>query len=274
MKNILCALMCFGCLWSAQVRAEDDFFDQLIISKEDQKQIQDKIQDKENRNKASDILDRKLIDIKFQQKHPQKTLKERRNVFLDAAPFGLLWLATQQEIENHNVKLTPKAIKDSPNCFVATNLPKPVSAFDNVLACFGENNLLWRIIAYGTPISDDNNASKGLKEYQKFYEIFKTKYGHDEEFYTAAVVNIDKEVVLKDGSKSHVIKQRFVEKGDDDFKEKLMSGESVLYATFYNRLANVTLVLTADGEGQTFIVVDYQNLKMNQLEQQEMLDAL
>ena len=41
-----------------------------------------------------------------------------------------------------------------------------------VLVGFGENDNLWRIAGYGLPIEDDQNASKGLKEYQKFYDIF------------------------------------------------------------------------------------------------------
>ena len=222
------------------------------------------------------------MSIQFEQK--KKELEEQKNkpkeepqepeIVYDQAPFGLLWLAPQEKIESLGVTLTQKNVKDSPNSFIATHLPKPVSAFESVLVSFGDNDILWRIAGYGLPIDDNENATNGLKEYHKFFNIFDEKYGNTEEFYTAAIINVDEEVVLKDGSKSHVIKQKFIEKGDDNFKQKLMTGESVLYATFHNDLVSVTLALMVNAEGQTFIMVDYKNLKLNEMEHEKMLDAL
>lgn len=270
MKHILIFLTTLLCCLSGLVKA-DSFFDDLILDKQQKLEVQEKMLMDESKAKTSEALDRRLLNLKFKQK---KQEIEEPDVVFDIAPFGLLWLAPKKEIEKLNVTLRPKPIKDAPNCFATKHLPKPVSAFENVLICFGKNDALWRIVAYGVPTDDNEKASKGLEEYQKFYDIFKDKYGNDQEFYTAAVVNIDEEVALKDGSTSHVIKQRFVEKGDDDFKQKLMNGESILYATFHNLLVEVTLVLTANGDGQTFIVVDYQNLRKTSIEQQQMLDAL
>ena len=53
-----------------------------------------------------------------------------------------------------------------------------------------------------------------------------------------------------------------------------MKGESTLYATFHNDSVAVTLALMANGDGQTFIMVDYKNLKANEMEHEKMLDAL
>ena len=276
MKNFLYPVVMLLTLFCVKAKAENDFFDELIIDHENQKQLQEEIKMEESKVKASQMLEQKLMDLKFEQK--KKEVEEKQNeeekVFYDPAPFGLLWLAPQRKIEKLGVVLKPKKVKDSPNSFTATNLPKPVSAFESVLVSFGDNDILWRIAGYGTPIDDDQNASLGLKEYNKFYHIFDEKYANAEEFYTAAVINVDEEVMLKDGSKSHMIRQKFIEKGDDGFKEKLMKGESILYATFHNDSVSVTLALMANGDGQTFIMVDYKSLKINDLEYEKMMDAL
>lgn len=274
MKNFLCFLTLFVALFATKSFAGNSFFDELIIDNENRKQLEEQNKMEESKIKASETLDKKIMDLQFEQKKKEVEEEKEPEIVYEPAPFGLLWLASKEKIEQMNIVLTPKTFKDSPNSFIAGNLPKPVSAFENVLVSFGENDILWRIAGYGLPIEDDNNATNGLKEYQKFYSIFDEKYGNAEEFYTAAVVNVDEEVMLKDGTKSHIIKQKFVEKGDDNFKEKLMSGDSVLYAIFRNDTISVTLALMVNGEGKTFIMVDYKNLKINELEHEKMLDAL
>lgn len=273
MKNILCFLILISAFIIEKAKAENDFFDDLIIDNETRKHIEEEMKIEESKTKTSEILDKKLIDLQFQQKKKEIEEPEPEKNY-ETAPFGLFWLTPKEIIEKKGVVLTPKNIKDTPNSFIATNLPKPVAAFENVLVSFGESDMLWRIAGYGTPMEDDEKATRGLKEYQKFYNIFDEKYGNAEEFYTAAVINVDEEVVLKDGSKSHIIKQKFIEKGDDDFKQKLMSGDSVLYAIFRNDSVSVTLALMANGEGKTFIMVDYKNIKINELEHEKMMDAL
>lgn len=280
MKKFLSLVMLSSVMLSSAAKAENDFFDDLIIDSQHKQEIEENIQIEEGKVKASELLDKKLMDLKFEQK--RKEAEEKKDVepepdpaeLYEAAPFGLFWLAPIEVIEKIGVVLTPKSIKDSPNSYTATNLPKPVKAFESVIISFGETDLLWRIAGQGVPMEDDSNASKGLNMYHKFYNIFKEKYGFDEEFYTAASINVDEEVMLKDGSKSHIIKQKFIEKGDEGFKQKLMTGESVLYATFKNDAVAVTLALMANGDGQTFIMVDYKSLKINDLEHEKMLDAL
>ena len=277
MKNILYICALFLVMFSKSACADSDFFDDLIIDENGKKQVEQEIEKKEGKQKASELLDQKLEELKFIQK--KKKLEEPEPEpdpadLYDPAPFGLYWLAPQKQIEKLGVILKPQKVKDAPNSFLATNLPKPVNAFENVVISFGENDILWRIASYGKPMDDDLNATNGLKEYKRFYIIFDEKYGNTEEFYTPAVINVDEEILLKDGTKSHVIKQKFIEKGDDNFKEKLMKGESTLYATFHNDSVAVTLALMANGDGQTFIMVDYKNLKANEMEHEKMLDAL
>ena len=88
------------------------------------------------------------------------------------------------------------------------------------------------------------------------------------------LVSIEEEITLDDGTKSRSIKQKVLEMGEPGFKEKLMSGQSTLYSTFENDTIGVTLALLADGNGQTYIIIDYKNLKIDEVEKQEIYEAL
>ena len=157
---------------------------------------------------------------------------------------------------------------------MATNLPKPIKAMREVLISFGDENALWRISGYGKFLDDDDKATKGLEEYHKFYDMLEEKYGNAEEFYTPYVKNVEETTTNEDGSTSKVIKQYFMQIGDEGFKQRLMSGEATLYATFENDHIGVTLALLADGEGQTYIIIDYKNLKKNEIDLKEIYEAL
>ncbi|MBQ7660347.1 MAG: hypothetical protein IJS26_06415 [Alphaproteobacteria bacterium] len=277
MKKFLISL-CFLSLISTTTLADDGFFDDIMADKAlKEKTIEQNLKN-EGQTTASEILDKApiKIDIDSSLKPKIRTQKDEQAPFTarQAAPFGLKWLASKDEILYLNVRLTPKQIKDSPNSYIATNLPKPVALFKEVLLSFGDENALWRIAAYGNPIDDDSRASKGVEQYQKFYELLSEKYGNAQQFFTPAAVNVDEVITQEDGVKSKKIKQTFVQIGDEGFKQKLMSGESSLFATFNNQTVGVTLALLADGNGQTFIIINYQNLKAEENKKDEMLDAL
>jgi len=279
MKKLFLSFLGLVFSFNHQAKAQNDFFDDLIVDEKMKQHIEQNIEKEDGKIKASEILDKKPLKLKIEENAKKIILRETKEepesiVVREPAPFGLKWLATIEEIKYMKILLKPKQIKDAPNSFIAEGLPKPIKAFREVLLSFGENDALWRIAGYGRFLEDDTKATKGLEEYQKFYDILNEKYGNAEEFYTPAVINIDEETTKEDGSKTHSIKQKLMEKGDVGFKEKLMSGEVVLYSTFENDHIGVTLALLADGNGQTFIVIDYKNLKINEMEQQEIYDAL
>ncbi|MBR2299590.1 MAG: hypothetical protein IJ870_03330 [Alphaproteobacteria bacterium] len=280
MKKIFLSL--FGLIFTINHPAkaeEDDFFDNLIVDEQMKQKVEQTIEMEESQTKASEILDRQPLKLEIGE-NAKINLRETKNEDIvpvpprEPAPFGLKWLATTDEIKYMKILLRPKQVKDSPNSYIAENLPKPVKAFKEVLLSFGETDALWRIAGYGKEMEDDSKATKGLEEYKKFYDILNEKYGNAQEFYTPAVINIDEEIVSEDGVKTHNIKQKILEMGEEGFKQKLMSGESTLYATFENDHIGVTLALLANGDGKTFIVIDYKNLKINEVEQQEIFDAL
>lgn len=255
----------------------DDFFGDIIVSEELKEDARTEKSLQEGQITAGKILDSKPIVLKIDKVKGRikETTKEIiEPIVRESAPFGLKWLATIDEIRYLNVRLQPKEIKDMPNTFTASNLPKPVSVFREVLVSFGENDSLWRISAYGKRVKDDSRASKGVAEYNKYYEMLSKKYGNAQEFYTPAVVNVEEKISSDDGTSSIAVRQQKMSIGADGFLQKLMSGEAVLYATFETSRLGITLALLADGQGQTYIVVDYKNLVKTQIENEELFDAL
>ncbi len=278
MKKVFLSILSLFLTLNHNAKADDDFFDNLIVDDELKQKIEQKDAIEEGKNKASEILDSKpiklQIDDNLKMKMEELNVEQVAPVVREPAPFGLKWLATKKEIEYQHVRLNKAQVKDSPNSYIADNLPKPVKAFREVLLSFGDNDALWRIAAYGNFMEDDSSATKGLEQYKKFYEMLNDKYGNAEEFYTPAVVSVEEEITLDDGTKSRSIKQKVLEMGDPGFKEKLMNGQSTLYSTFENDTIGVTLALLADGNGQTYVIIDYKNLKIDEVEKQEIYEAL
>lgn len=273
MKKVFFFILPVGIAFCGAAHAEDDFFGDLIMPEE----IQQEQEGISGQFDAGKILDSKPKALRVERKklRVEKVETEKAApIVREPAPMGLKWLATVDEIEYLHVRLQPIEQKDMPNSYIATNLPNPVSAFREVLVSFGEDDALWRIAAYGKFIDDDGSATKGLKEYDKYYALLAKKYGNAHEFYTPAAVNVDKTVVNPDGTQSVKTSQQELPKGGEGFLAKLATGETTLYATFENGTVGVTLALLATGDNQTYIVVDYKNLTAGRKELEELYDAL
>jgi hypothetical protein len=270
--------LCAGCLMIFDAAAEEAFFDDLLVSKEMQQEMETDQERESGQLKAGELLDTRPVLLKIDP--IKKSVKEETvtaepaPVILEPAPFGLKWLASIAQTREQDVLLSAVETKDSPQTYQATHLPKPVSAFQEVLVSFGENDALWRIAAYGRRITDDSKASKGVAQYRKYYEMLAKKYGNAQEFYEPVVVNVEEKVDSGDGTSSIKVRQEKMEIGADGFLEKLVSGEAVLYATFENGKVGVTLALLADGKQQTYLAIDYQNLTASKIENDEIYDAL
>lgn len=265
-----------GC--ALPVLAEDSFFESLVETKEIKQKTEANMEKEQGQLKAGEILNSAPVSIKLDEnlkiQKAETEAEEIAPVAYEPAPFGLKWLAPIDEIKYMGVSLRPVEIKDGPNSYIASGLPKPLKAFREVLVSFGDKNSLWRIAGYGQFFEDDTRASKGVAEYKKYFDMLSQKYGQAEEFYTPAVYSAEESVQNSDGTTSKSIYQKSMEIGEEGFKEKLMSGEAVLYATFARENIGVTLALLADGQGQTYIIVDYKNLKLDEMENEEIFDAL
>ena len=269
-----------GCLLiSIPSIADDDFFDDLMVTKEMKEAQKEEQTVEKGRIDASKLLEGKPKILKLEKekntvKIEETTVQAVAPIIYEAAPMGLLWLAPIAEIEYLRVNLDPTNIKDYPNSYKATNLPKPITDFRETILSFGQRDSLWRIISYGNLIDDDTYATKGLEQYRKYYAMLEKKYGNAEDFYTPAVFNVEEPVPNDDGTTSMSIRQDEMEIGDEGFLEKIASGEAVLYATFNNDKVAVTLALMANNNNQSFIVVDYRNLTLQKKADEEIYDAL
>lgn len=273
MKKFLGFIMLLTWTIPVQVQATEDFFGDLIVSKE---MKLEKIGES-GQFEAGKILDSKPKTLKVERKKIREERVEAEKaapIIREPAPMGLKWLATVDEIKYLHVRLDPVERKDLPNSYLATNLPNPVSAFREILLSFGESEALWRIEAYGNFIEDDDTAAKGLEEYSKYYQLLEKKYGNAHEFYTPAAVNVDEIVVNEDGTQSINTTTRKIPRGGSGFLQTLANGEATLYATFENGMVGVTLTLLADGDNQTYIVIDYKNLSVVRKEKEELYNAL
>lgn len=271
MKKLMVTLLALGTATTAG--AQDSFFGDLIVSEE----IKQEQKMQKSQSEAAKILEQapQKVELDKYQAHISRLNRhEDIPVTFEPAPFGLKWLASIKEIRTLRVRLQPVEVKDTPNTYAAFNLPKPVNAFRDVLISFGYNDSLWRIAAYGRFIKDNSSASKGVEEYKKYYEILSDKYGNAQEFYSPAIENVEEVIPNDDGTSTTSLKQRAIEIGDEGFLRKLMTGEATLYATFENKTIGVTLALLADGEGQTYIIVDYKNLTATKRENEDLYEAL
>lgn len=279
MKNLFYGILISSIAICSVAKAEDDFFNDLMVNEDMKEEIKEEQTVEKGQLDAAKLLESrpKMLQIQKQKKKikvKETTVKEAAPIIYEQAPFGLLWMAPIKEIEYMKVALEPIEIKDNPNSYKATNLPKQLDDFREVIISFGKADALWLIRAYGKYIEDDSAASKGVAMYRKYYEMLDRKYGNADEIYTPVTVNLEEKISNDDGTTSTIIRQEEIDIGDEGFLKALVSGESVLYTTFKNEKVEVTLALLATGEGKTYIVIDYKNLSFEQKANEAIFDAL
>ena len=258
------------------------FYEDVLIS-DDLKMRESSDSAKE---KASRLLDQKPKIIKIEgaplefraprQQQPTTVVSKPVDTTTKygEAPFGLSWGATYNQTKALGVDLTKVERKDSVNNFIVTKLPKPISDFRRIIVSFGENNSLWRLSAYGKLISDDPAASKALHLYKKYYDLLQRKYGNAQEFFTPKIVKV-KKTVKDEYGRDKVEKEKVTRPiGNPDFLAELQSGEAVLYATFEDKDVGAALAVNVDGDGKSYIIIDYTNLQIFREREKEVLDAL
>ena len=96
------------------------------------------------------------------------------------------------------------------------------------------------------------------------------KYGNKKEFFTPAEIN----VVTKDSSGREKIIKKTAPLGNPEFLRQLQSGKAVLYSTYNNNEIGAALAINVDGDGKSYIVLDYKNLGLLYSKEKKTLDAL
>ena len=271
---------------NSQTTPNNQFYDNLLISEEysvvsdediASQDARAKLQAKRNKINIDDDIKLKQI-IKNQQKDNKQRASTHQHIKrisqLLPAPFGLLWGATYEETLSSGVILKRTEEKDYVNSFIATQLPKPLNSMRYVVVSFGEDNQLWRMIAYGNFIKDTPNAEKIVKEYRRFYGLLNKKYGNAEEVFNPKIKQVTKIVDAGYGKTKEEIEDVPQPIGNPDFLAQLQSGEADLYATFYNKDVGAVLSVNVDGNGDSYLILEYKNLKIFQQQQDKTIDAL
>lgn len=265
----------------AEILEDGKFYEDVLIS--------DDIKMEESSNsameKASELLKQKPKIIKiegapleFRSSRPKPAAVVSKPVETTTeygeAPFGLSWGATYNQTKALGVDLKKVERKNSVNDFIVTKLPKPLADFRQVIVSFGEDNSLWRLSAYGKLIDDNASASKALHLYRKYYGLLERKYGNAKEFFTPKIITVEKKVKDEYGRDKIEIEKISEPIGGPNFLAGLKSGEAVLYATFEDEDVGAALAVNVDGDGKSYIVVDYTNLRIFREREQKTLDAL
>lgn len=275
----ICCVLLSG---TSQAADTASFYEDILINDEIKSQAEAEHQKQEHRSRirqaqqeAAKLLESGTpkIDVEIDNfpSRPQlpETLQKRANAEnMSAAPFGLNWGATILDTQDMGVTLKPILQKDYVNSFSANNLPKSLQGFRSVDLTFGVENELWRIIAYGDFMQDTPDAAMVLHQYRRFYQLLEHKYGNAKEFFTSAPTK----AVAQSSSAQTAESDNTI--GNPHFLAQLQSGEATLYATFEGNNIGAALSVNVDGDGQSYIVIDYKNLKILRQREEQALDVL
>jgi len=167
-----------------------------------------------------------------------------------AAPFGMLWNSSISSTRNQGIQLNMVDLKDYPNSFEATRLPKAIDFFDHVYVSFGHSDELYRIIAYS--------------------EYLDRKYGNMKQEFTPATIT---KVIKDDQDKEQEIEEQ-APLGNPEFLSQLESGQAVLYSTYHNDNIEATLSISVDGDKKSYITIEYLNMQILKQNENQTIDAL
>lgn len=236
---------------------------------------------RKNDLKSLEQLEEKTREIRSktekiaQEKEEAEETEEDRIKKLKAkyqsAPFGLYWAASQENIKKFGFELLPAERKDYKNVFQVVNPQQKNNTFAYIIAIFGMQDKLWCVYAQGIPQEDDAKATKVLALYHRYFEALSAKYGNAEEHFEP--YTYEERLIKGEGEKKKVItvtKQNPL--GGDNFLQELQEGKAVLYATFQNDKIGVTLGVSVDGDGKSYISVDYKDFALMDSEQQTILN--
>lgn len=94
-----------------------------------------------------------------------------------AAPFGLEWGLSKEEVEARGIKLGEAPTSEGSQCFSATGLSKLVAGVETVVIDFGFDNRLWKVIAVSEDFPNDPYGFRVKARYDELNEILAGKYG-------------------------------------------------------------------------------------------------
>ncbi len=249
-----------------------DFYQNILFS-EDYEQQQ---QENQAKNSAAELLKKDISATNVLAVDANTPAPQTLSQALDdlekeygSAPLGLVWGASMSDIEKMGVRLIPQPMKDYTNSFMAEKLPNPLKDFSTVYLVFGDANKLYRVLAHSDMISNDTpQASKTLELYNQYYKLLDKKYGNAQQNYSLTTQNLD----LNFSPNASAAAQS--PESNPNLLNDLLNGSAVLYATFGGENVGVALAVNVDGNNQTYIEIDYRNLKILNENELNVLEAL
>jgi len=226
-------------------------------------------------NSAKALLEqrpKRLIaeDMPAPKTQPSRSTSKVREKPTIPAPFGLLWNSSVITTRDQGVQLNLVEIKDYPNSFQATHLPKAIDFFTKVYVTYGTTDELYRIIAHSKFIDDDSSASVALGYYKTYSEYLNKKYGNMQQNYTPATIT----KTSTDSNGKEITTSEPAPIGNPDFLSQLSNGTAVLYSTYRNEQVEATLSIGVDGNQKSYIVIEYRNLQILKQIENSTIDAL
>lgn len=97
------------------------------------------------------------------------------------APFGLVWLASSEEIRRLGVDFDSQARNQFGDSYVTRYLPKDVPDMHYAVLSFGFDDRLVRVTAIGREYAQDRDGSTVLQRYEELGKVLSEKYGSGEE---------------------------------------------------------------------------------------------
>lgn len=245
----------------------------LTIRQNDQKSLEQlKERTKQIKEKFAPLAENTAANEKTEEK--TETVEMRRQKIKDklqTAPLGLYWAATAAEIKELGFNLLPAERKDYKNVFQVTNAAQKNNTFKQIIAIFGEQDKLWCIYAQSHLLDDNAKAEKVLALYRRYYNALAKKYGNAQEHFEP--YSYEEKLIEGEGEQKQtktIHKQNPI--GGADFLKELQEGKAVLFATFQNDKIGVTLGVSVDGDGKSYISIDYKDFALMQSEEQTVLN--
>lgn len=153
-----------------------------------------------------------------------------------AAPFGLVWGASEEAIRSLGVKLTSVDTKSYGKSYTASNLPVVLDDAEMVFLEFGFQNKLYRIGVLGDKI-DNDRGQRILARFGELEQALESKYGKGRRFERRG---------------------KYYEE-PDRFLMGIADGDSYYYTLYEKEPISVTLKIAADHGSSSQYVIVYEH---------------
>ena len=154
------------------------------------------------------------------------------------APFGLTWDSSTQQLRTSGIDLIEEeSVRNYGHSYKATNLNQVLSDVSVVLLSFGWGDKLFRVFAYGRPVSNDPYGGQVIARYTDLISTLTGRYG-----------------------RPHLVDQRDTElwKAPNEYVASINQGRAARYAAFSTDSVQVELSIRAQDSNTAFYAIIFE----------------